>query len=93
VGIPFVFLGGGLQKWMKVGPQMTGDKPATEAWQSPFLCGNKHKFPTHHVARGVSEMLVQHTFNSFQPLGLCLVGSWGKYPFLCKEHQKKEENG
>jgi hypothetical protein len=45
--------------------------------------------------QGDSEMLVQqYILTAFNHLGLCLVGSWASYhPFLCKEHQKKEENG
>ncbi len=71
-----------------MGPQMTGDSQLQKAGNH-LLCVATNIIFLHHVAREVSEMLVQHTFNSFQPLGLCLVGSWASILFM----QRTPEEG
>jgi hypothetical protein len=43
------------------------------------------------LAREVSEMLVQHRFNSFQPLGLLSGGVLGKYPFHAKNTRRRKK--
>jgi hypothetical protein len=70
--------------------QMTGDSQLQKAGNH-LLCVATNIIFLHHVAREVSEMLVQHTFNSFQLLGLCLVGSWASNPFHAKNTRRRKK--